>query len=93
MAEKITLRILNRDYYVDDKGDPLLMTAVARYVEEKMQEASEKDHIVETSRVAVHAALAIAGEFFRAKEKLDKFDGANTYRVDKMINDLEEVLG
>lgn len=92
MADKIAIQILNRDYYVDDKGDPLYMTALARYVQEKMEEVGNKSNIVDTSRLAVHAALSIADEFFQVKEKIDKFEGVSSYRVDKLIGDLEKVL-
>ena len=92
MAEKITIRILNRDYFVEDNGDPLFMTAIARYVEDKMREASERDNLVETSRVAVHAALTIAGELFKLREEGTKLSNVDSYRVDKLLTNLSSAI-
>lgn len=92
MAEKIVIRILNRDYYIEDNGDPLYMTALARYVEDKMREAGERYNIVDTSRLAVHAALSITGELFRLKEQEQSKTPLNEYRVDKFIDELSKAV-
>ncbi|MFH1715091.1 MAG: cell division protein ZapA [Elusimicrobiota bacterium] len=92
MADKMLIKIMNRDYYINDNGDPLYMNAIARYVENKMKEAAEKDNIVDTSRLAVHAALTITGELFKYKDKEDELKGINEYRVDKLLQELDEVL-
>jgi cell division protein ZapA (FtsZ GTPase activity inhibitor) len=92
MADKITIRILNRDYHVDDNGDPLYINALARYVEDKMKEAGQKDNIVETSRLAVHAALSITGELFRLRENDMSSTGVNAHRIDKLLKDLSRTI-
>ena len=85
MSKEIVIKILNRDYFVkDEDGDPLLLAAFARYVEEKMEEAGEKNNIVDTSKIAVHAALSICKELFEERSKLENHD--------RKINQLAEEL-
>jgi cell division protein ZapA (FtsZ GTPase activity inhibitor) len=84
VAKEIVIKILNRDYFVKDDVDPLLLAAFARYVEDKMKEAGEKNNIVDTSKIAVHTALSICKELFEERSKLENHD--------RKINQLAEEL-
>lgn len=67
--DKITLRIYNREYTLSgEEWDPLYIAALADYVDKKMNEIANTSHIVDTSKVAVLAALNIANELFKLKE-------------------------
>jgi len=88
MAKEIVIKILNRDYLIKDEEDPLLLAAYARYVEEKMKEASEKNNIVDTSKIAVHAALSICKELFEERNDFQNHDR----KINQLAEDLAKAI-
>jgi cell division protein ZapA len=72
--------------------DPEYILKLAEYVDGKMRAVAEQTHTVDTSRVAVLAALNIADEYHLIKP--NKEDGKSDYlqRAHHLSDALDEVL-
>jgi len=92
MKDTITVQILGRFYEVKSDLNPLDVQAIAKYVEEKLREASSYTGIQETSRIAVLAALNIADELFRLKTEHNNFVSMTDEKIDELINTIESAL-
>ncbi|HRY30132.1 MAG TPA: cell division protein ZapA [Elusimicrobiota bacterium] len=93
-AEKIRVRIFNRDYDIDPGGlTPLEASQLAAYVDQKMHEISTHLHIVDTQKVAVLAALNIAFELSQEKGAAEKaLSEDNTKKIEDILASLEKAL-
>ena len=92
MANEIVIKILNREYFIEGMEDPLVLSALAEYLEKKMKEVSQKQNIVDTSRVAVHAALMITKELFDEKNKLENLEKNQEIKCVQMLEDLSKLI-
>jgi cell division protein ZapA len=72
--------------------DPDYILKLAEYVDAKMRAVSEQTHTVDSSRLAVLAALNIADEFHLLKRKLDGGTPEGSKRTRQLIQALDEVL-
>lgn len=65
---------------------------LADYVDSKMRAVSEQTHTVDTSRLAVLAALNIADEYHMLRRKLEGGTSDSSKRARQLLNALDEVL-
>ena len=72
--------------------DPDYILKLAEYVDTKMRAVSEQTHTVDTSRLAVLAALNIADEYHLLKRKLEGGNVDSSKRARQLLNALDEVL-
>jgi cell division protein ZapA len=73
-------------------SDPEYILKLAEYVDSKMRAVSEQTHTVDTSRLAVLAALNIADEFHLIKRKIDGGPVDYRQRAQHLADALDEVL-
>lgn len=74
-ADQVTaVKIYNQVYQVRSGNDPGYVKRLAEHVDERMREVFEGTATVDSSRVAVLAALNIADEYFSAKHRLDSLE-------------------
>jgi cell division protein ZapA len=73
-------------------SDPEYILKLAEYVDSKMRAVSEQTHTVDTSRLAVLAALNIADEFHLIKRKIDGGSVDYRQRAQHLADALDEVL-
>ncbi|MFB0527643.1 MAG: cell division protein ZapA [bacterium] len=91
--DKIPVRIYNREFVIEGGNwDPLYVSALAKYVDEQMNRIANTSNIVDTSRVAVLAALNIADELFRLRESKDTGGQEISKRSDELIRLLDQAL-
>ena len=91
--DKIPVKIYNREFVIDGGNwDPLYVSALAKYVDEQMNKIANTSNIVDTSRVAVLAALNIADELFRLRESKDTSGQEISKRSDELIKLLDQAL-
>jgi len=91
--EKVRLEIYGREYEIDaEGGDPLYLTALARYLEEKMREIATSTNIVDTSKLAILAALNIADELFSLRESRNTINDSVNKKTDELLALLDGVL-
>jgi len=70
----VRVRIYDREYILRTSGDPERLKALCVGLDRKMREIASSTGAVDTSRVAVLAALSIADDMQRIKEELMKLD-------------------
>ena len=93
MPEKIRIMISDREYEIDGGGlTPLEASAMAQYVTDKMKEIAEQTKIVDTSKLAVLAALNITDELFRIQTSRNDVDGSLDRQTDKLAALLDTAL-
>ncbi len=91
--EKVCVRIYGREYDIDaDIGNALYINALARYIEEKMQEIATLTNIVDSSKLAILAALNIADELFHLKESQDTVNDSVNKKTDELLTLLNTEL-
>ncbi|MBU0952007.1 MAG: cell division protein ZapA [Elusimicrobia bacterium] len=88
MSEKVAVGILGKTYTLETDIDPLELQARAKYVEEKLKEASPNSDRATSSDVAVLTALIIADELFNLKTNYENLKSM----VNKKSNDLISVI-
>jgi len=91
--DKIPIKIYNREFVIEGADwDPLYVSALAKYVDEQMNKIANTSHIVDTSRVAILAALNIADELFRLRESKDYSGQEISKKSEELIKLLDEAL-
>ncbi|MEA3369238.1 MAG: cell division protein ZapA [Candidatus Ratteibacteria bacterium] len=72
MQEKhpaITIKIFGEDYRIRGVKDPEYINQLAAFLDKKMREAAANTQITSSNKLAVLAALNIADELHKSKEK------------------------
>lgn len=72
--------------------DPEYILKLAEYVDGKMRAVAEQTHTVDSSRLAVLAALNIADEHHLLQAKLEGGTTDSSKRARKLLDALDEVL-
>lgn len=65
---------------------------LAEYVDSKMRAVAEQTHTVDSSRLAVLAALNIADEYHLLKRKMEGGGSESSNRARQLLKALDEVL-
>ncbi|MBI2070074.1 MAG: cell division protein ZapA [Elusimicrobia bacterium] len=93
IQEKITVEILGRRYELDIEGlTEIEASALANLVAEKIMELQRQSRVVDTSKLAVLAALNFADELRRLQVKHDQTVETVGRRVSSLKKILEELL-
>ena len=93
IGEKIPIQIYGRNFDIDVEGiTPLEANALANYVTEKMKEIESQTKIVDTSKLAMLAALNIADELFRIKRQKENTSDISERKIEEMISILQPVV-
>jgi cell division protein ZapA len=95
MAEKhdiIQVEIFGQVYSVRAGPDPAYLQQLAAYVDEQMREVNRTTGPVDSVRIAVLAALNIADERFRLKERIDEAESRARGRLDALTRELAAAL-
>ena len=72
--------------------DPEYILKLAEYVDTKMRAVSQATHTVDTSRLAVLAAINIADEFHMLRKRTEGGTSDSSRRAKQLLNALDEVL-
>lgn len=70
---KMEVRILGKDYVVVGKESDEYIQKVALYIDKKMNEASKTNHKLNTSMIAVLAAINVVDDLFKSNETIREF--------------------
>ena len=87
----IEIEIFDQKFRIKVKGaeDEKYVSHLTSYVDKKMRKVAVKSKSNDTVKIAVLAALNIAGEFFLSQKKLDKLNEA-IGQMEKEIESMEE---
>jgi len=92
MAERIKVEIFGQIYHIAGDLEEDYVQKLARYVDEKMRAVAQATRTVDTAKVAVLAALAIADELHAAREGPEKTESELRERAERCLLLVEQVL-
>jgi len=88
-----TVKIRGRQFNIAIEGlTPIEIGSLANNVEEKMKRIERETDTVDTSKLAVLAAIEYASELYNLKQKTDVNIQADTRKIDNMLSKLQRAL-
>lgn len=91
--ESVTVEVYRRKFTVERPDiDPLIISAVAKKLEERMREIEHSTGTFDSSRLAIMTALDLACDLEKAQLRLDAADQGQERRLEEMIVALERAL-
>lgn len=92
MSNRVKVEIYGQTYTLSGDLDENYVQKLARYVDEKMNAVAEATHNVDSVRVAVLAAMAIADELHSRQSDTGHRDDALRERAQQCLTILERAL-
>ena len=92
MSNRVKVEIYGQSYTLSGDLDDNYVQKLARYVDEKMNAVAEATHTVDSVRVAVLAAMAIADELHTRQNDTGHRDDALRERAQQCLTILERAL-
>jgi cell division protein ZapA len=92
MSNRVKVEIYGQSYTLSGDLDENYVHKLARYVDEKMNAVAEATHTVDSVRVAVLAAMAIADELHTRQNDTGHRDDALRERAQQCLTILERAL-
>jgi cell division protein ZapA len=92
MAERMKIEIYGQTYHMQGDLDPAYVEQLAQYVDEKMHAVADATRTVDSVRVAVLAALAIADELHSLRRNQQDIRGALKDRAERCLGLVERAL-
>ena len=87
------VEIFGQTYNVRAEGDSSYIHDLARFVDSRMKEVAERTATVDTTKIAILAALNISDDLYQV-QKGRKDDPTNaTARAERLIRRLDDALG
>lgn len=84
--------IFDQTYNVHTEGEENHLRRVASFVDERMRTVAESTRQVDSTRVAVLAALNVADELFVLRKRLEEIEGPLRQRVQRCVRLVEKTL-
>ena len=92
MSNRVKVEIFGQSYTMSGDLDESYVQKLARFVDEKMRAVSEATQTVDSVRVAVLAAMAIADELHSRQQDAGHRDDALRERAQQCLTILESAL-
>jgi cell division protein ZapA len=92
MANRVKVEIYGQNYTLGGDLDEAYVQKLARYVDEKMVAVAQATQTVDSMRVAVLAAMAIADELHSGKQDTGHRDESLRERAQQCLTILERAL-
>jgi cell division protein ZapA len=92
MAKRLKVEIYDQIYNIGGELDEAYVTELARYVDAKMREVAEATKTVDSLRVAVLAALAIADELHSMRQGQGETERSLRERAERCLTLVERAL-
>src|SRR5262249_47838144 len=92
VAKGIKVEIYDQSYTIGGGVEEDYVTDLARYVDTKMREVAEASKTVDSLRVAVLAALAIADELYTLRKGQEELTGSLRERATRCLTLVERAL-
>lgn len=87
------VEIFGQTYSVRAEGDSSYVHDLARFVDSRMKEVAEQTATVDTTKIAILAALNISDDLYRVeKNRMDNPTDA-VARAERLIRKLDDALG
>lgn len=88
----VKIEIYGQSYNVAAEGNEDHIRELGEYVDVKMRTASQAAQTVDSVKVAVLAALNIADEMFRLRDRQQQLEGPLRKRVERCVHMVERAL-
>ena len=92
MSERVKIEIYDQTYHIAGDLQPEYVEQLAEYVDRKMREVARSTGTVDSVRVAVLAALAIADELHALKQSRDESQEKLRERAERCLKLVERAL-
>ena len=92
MSKPIKVQIFDQPYNISGDLDEKYVHELARYVDQKMREVADTTRMVDTQRVAVLAALAVADELQTLRADREEIEGKLRDRAQRCLTLVERAL-
>ncbi len=92
MAKTTRVEIFDQSYNIRGELEEGYVRELAAYVDAKMRALSDATRTIDTARVAVLAALAIADELYDLRERQSEFEGQIRRRTERALELVEQAL-
>jgi cell division protein ZapA len=92
MSNRVKVEIYGQSYTLGGDLDDTYVQKLARYVDEKMSAVAAATHTVDSVRVAVLAAMAIADELHTLQQEKGQRDETLRERAEQCLTILERAL-
>jgi cell division protein ZapA len=92
MSNRVKVEIYGQSYTLGGDLDDTYVQKLARYVDEKMSAVAAATHTVDSVRVAVLAAMAIADELHTLQQERNQRDETLRERAEQCLTVLERAL-
>lgn len=89
----VKVKICGSEYRIRGDADPECIQEIAHYVDSKMREVTSETSLGSTLKVAILAALNIAGELFREREDRNRLLAEVQERAEELTRSLDSELG
>jgi cell division protein ZapA len=89
----VTVNIYGHEYTLKGEADSEYVQKVSRFVDRKMKEVAENSTIASTTKVAILAAINIADELFRERQKRHEALAMLDERTGQIAQLLEKEVG
>lgn len=90
--EPVKVRIHDQEYLLESDGDADQIEAIADYVNQKLTDVQEGTQGLSERKVAILAALSIAGEYLQAKKEQEEMKGRIRKKTDTLINIIDSAI-
>ena len=90
--EPVKVRIQDQEYLLKSDGDVEQIEEIADYVNQKLADVQDGTEGLSDRKVAILAALSIAGEYLQAKRERDEVKGRIRQRTDALINIIDSAI-
>jgi cell division protein ZapA len=92
MSASIKVEIFHQTYPIQGDLDEVYIRRIASYVDEKMKAISEMSSTIDTQKVAVLTALAIADELHRLREERGEREEILKEQAERCLTLVERAL-
>jgi cell division protein ZapA len=92
MSNRVKVQIYGQSYTLSGDVDEAYVQKLARYVDEKMRQVAEATQTVDSVRVAVLAAMALADELHTREHETGHRNDALRERAQQCLTILERAL-
>ncbi len=87
------VEIFGQTYSVRAEGDSSYIHDLARFVDSRMKEVAERTATVDTTKIAILAALNITDDLYQAENRRQGDPTDAKARVERLIRKLDDALG
>ena len=87
------VEIFGQTYSVRAEGDSAYIHDLARFVDSRMKEVAERTATVDTTKIAILAALNITDDLYQADKRRQGDPTDAKARAERLIRKLDDALG